>query len=129
MLAKGDSRCSTGDWRGLYGWSGNLLENVSHYKSAAVLTVCLAIWRVQNEKNWNWKDSQGRSTEALVQSIFAEEGTISWVKPQLDSIKVTVDTTIFEEQATFVMGMVARDSKGDLVQACKVSASRWDSVA
>lgn len=64
-----------------------------------------------------WKFAQDRTTSALLQSISNEDGASTWVKPQTDIIKVTVDTTIFEDRGEYGFGMVARDSKGELVQA------------
>ncbi|KAL8098456.1 hypothetical protein AgCh_031276 [Apium graveolens] len=64
-----------------------------------------------------WQKSQRRSSQALVHSKFVGDGAESWVKPQSDNIKVTVDAAIFREQATFGMGMIARDSNGELIQA------------
>lgn len=64
-----------------------------------------------------WQNAQGRSTEVLVQSNFEGDGAITWVRPQLDYIKVTVDAAIFKEQLAYGMGMVARNHEGKLVQA------------
>lgn len=51
------------------------------------------------------------------QSKFEGDGTITWVRSQLDYIKVTVDTVIFKEQLAYEMGMVARNHEGELIQA------------
>lgn len=47
------------------------------------------------------------------------DGAATWVKSQENTIKVTVDATIFEDNYAF--GIVARDSAGDMVQARTVN--------
>lgn len=43
------------------------------------------------------------------------DGVVKWVKPQIDTIKVTVDAALFEDNSAFGFGLVARDSSGDLI--------------
>lgn len=45
------------------------------------------------------------------------DGASLWVKPQEETIKVSVDAAVFLEFSAFGIGMVARDSSGSLVQA------------
>lgn len=37
--------------------------------------------------------------------------------PHVDTIKVTVDAATFEDQSVFGFGIIARDYRGELVQA------------
>lgn len=53
----------------------------------------------------------------LSQSFVAGDGVSLWVKPQEDTIKVSVDAAVFTEFSVFGICMVARDSNGYLVQA------------
>lgn len=55
--------------------------------------------------------------EALFQINIEGDGAISRGKPQTDTIKVTVDALLFNEQEKFGFGMVVRDSREELVQA------------
>lgn len=102
------------------GWLEVVLSKVNFDRRTLVVTMCWAIWKVRNEKHWNqkvsstniilalakqylvqWKNAQDRSTEALVQSKIEGDRAITWVKPQVDTIKVTVDGSIFHEQEAF----------------------------
>ncbi|XP_074374117.1 uncharacterized protein LOC141714499 [Apium graveolens] len=70
------------------------------------------------EKNLvQWHNFQGRSTQAFVHLKFEGDGAIYWVKPQARQIKVTVDAAIFRDQMWFGTGMVARDERGELLEA------------
>ncbi|KAL8124785.1 hypothetical protein AgCh_012442 [Apium graveolens] len=44
------------------------------------------------------------------------DGAPCWVKPLPNTVKVSVDTTIFETREEVGLGMVARDSAGDLIE-------------
>lgn len=52
--------------------------------------------------------------------MFEGDGASSWVKLQTDTVKVTVDATIFKDREEFGLGLVARDSNGGLIQAKSV---------
>lgn len=42
---------------------------------------------------------------------------MTWVRPQENTIKVTVDAAIFGDRVEYGVGLVARDSSGQLVEA------------
>lgn len=119
-----------------YVWLEKVVWSLSQERSAVVVTICWAIWKARNDKHWNkkqvslnsviamakqylgqWKEAQSRSSEALTQSFYAGDGASSWVKPQVGTIKATVDAALFEEQPAYGIGLVARDAEGELVQA------------
>ncbi|KAL8106853.1 hypothetical protein AgCh_023591 [Apium graveolens] len=64
-----------------------------------------------------WSIAQNRSTNTLLQPIFEGDGDCIWVNPQQNSVKVSVDTTVFEDIDAAGLGLVARDDKGVLLQA------------
>lgn len=103
---------------------------------ALVVTVCWAIWRARNEKVWNnkaslvnnvvatskefltqWTAAQGRSTKARLQPMADGDGADIWVKPQLNTVKITVDAANFDEQNAYGIGLIAWDCTGALLEA------------
>ena len=42
-------------------------------------------------------------------SLEEGDGASSWVKPQIDTTKISVDAAIFKDREEFGFGMVARD--------------------
>lgn len=52
------------------------------------------------------------------------DGVVNWIKPQEDTIKVTVDAALFEDKSAYGFGFTARDSTGKLVQARTVR--QWE---
>lgn len=118
------------------GWLERVLDSVSKDRKVVVLTVCWAIWKARNDKHWNnkqvslngllapaklylsqWQDAQCRSTEALIHLDSSRDGVNSWAAPQMVTIKVNVDAAIFKDPAAFGVGLIARDSSGQLVHA------------
>uniref|UniRef100_A0A803QA67 RNase H type-1 domain-containing protein n=1 Tax=Cannabis sativa TaxID=3483 RepID=A0A803QA67_CANSA len=70
-------------------------------KRCVLAMICWAIWEARNDLVWNKKTGDG-----------AEH----WILPQVNSIKINVDTTMFERENGFGFGMVARDSNGFLIE-------------
>uniref|UniRef100_A0A803P8P2 RNase H type-1 domain-containing protein n=1 Tax=Cannabis sativa TaxID=3483 RepID=A0A803P8P2_CANSA len=64
-----------------------------------------------------WKKAQDVATIARFPTGMVGDGAESWVKPQENIIKVSIDATTFGENSTFEFGIVARDCHGYLVQA------------
>lgn len=121
---------------GFEGWLENMFSSIDSNMRALVVLVCWAIWKARNDNYWHrkqqmmnvvlasakqylvqWQNSQGRSTQDLCHSKFVGDGASSWVKPQIDNIKVTVDAALFRDRSAFGMGMIARDCRGELIQA------------
>ena len=64
-----------------------------------------------------WTAAQERSTKALVQPMEDGDGADSWEKPQLNTVKITVDAATFDDQNTYDVGLIARDCTGALSEA------------
>ncbi|KAL8103332.1 hypothetical protein AgCh_027775 [Apium graveolens] len=116
------------------GWLETVLCNMSNDRKVVVFTVCWAIWKARNDKHWNkkqvslngllapaklylsqWQEAQSRSTEALIYLDSSRSGVNTWVAPQMVTIKVNVDAATFRDPAAYGVGLIARDSKGELV--------------
>ncbi|KAL8114965.1 hypothetical protein AgCh_021696 [Apium graveolens] len=123
--------------RGFEGWLEKVMNSINKDRRVVVVTVCWAIWKARNEKHWNkkqvslndllapakiylnqWQESQGRTTEVLIQLGNPGDGANSWVAPQMVTIKVNVDAAIFKDPSAFGVGLIARDSRGELMYAC-----------
>lgn len=117
-------------------WMASIINFISLDMRELVFTVCWAIWKARNEKHWNkkqmsingvlamskqhlvqWREAQERSTEALTRLRVVGDGANAWAKPQVGVIKVSVDAATFIDNSGTGMGMVARNSKGELIQA------------
>ncbi|XP_074363934.1 uncharacterized protein LOC141704624 [Apium graveolens] len=105
-----------------FDWLEYVVEQLRASKSAEAAIICWAIWKARNDKVWRnvnssvnvvvssalqylmqWKNAQSRDYKAVSQSIREGDGAVFWVKPQGETIKG--------------VGIVARDSAGELVQA------------
>lgn len=63
-----------------------------------------------------WKSAQVFSTKTLYQEIENGDGATSWVKPEKDEFKVSVDAAIFSESLKYGVGFIARNDKGEVMQ-------------
>lgn len=119
-----------------FDWIEGVLESISQDRRALVATVSWTVWKVRNDKVWNnknnfansvlfsarsyltqWRETQSRALVALPRAGLAEDGASSWVKPQELTVKVNVDAAIFQEHVSYGAGMVARNFRGELLQA------------
>lgn len=117
------------------GWLQEVMRSVSEKKRAEIATTCWAIWRARNDVVWNHKRSQvnkivAAAKQYLVQwrcaqdrviyiqpsSMQEGDGAFSWVVPQENIIKITVDAAVFEDQSAYGLCLVARNSDGQLLQ-------------
>lgn len=122
-----------------FSWLKGVFEQISQDRRAMVATVCWAMWKHRNEKVWNnrnssqngvlyaakqyltqWRNTQNRDFQVLSQAGCVEDGAFSWVAPQELSVKVNVDAAIFSDQNSFGVGVIARDCRGELIQAKSV---------
>lgn len=113
-----------------------MLDVVEPSKHAEIISLCWSIWRSRNDLVWNqkftsvnrtvaaakqnlvqWKVTQGRLFTTPLQPSFEGDGATTWVKPQPNKIKVSVDASVFEDRGGVGFGFVARDSEGALVEA------------
>ncbi|XP_074373800.1 uncharacterized protein LOC141714165 [Apium graveolens] len=117
-------------------WLGDVFQGNTQSKSAEVVKVCWAIWRHRNDVVWNskfsnvnrvvasakqyllqWKCAQVNCSSASSRYVVQGDGALSWVRPQGNSIKVTVDVALFADREEYGLGVVARDSDGKVVAA------------
>ncbi|KAL8115673.1 hypothetical protein AgCh_022245 [Apium graveolens] len=63
-------------------------------------------------------DSYGLDQKQFLNEPFVEgDGAITWVNPQPNKVKILVDVAGFEDREGVGFGLVARDCKGDLIEA------------
>lgn len=101
-----------------------------------IATVLWGIWWARNKRVWenkeitpdvaidwsskqvlDWREMQKRRSQAHKQSLqpTVKPGT-KWVPPPLDTYKINVDASVFEDQDYFSVGMVLRDHLGQFVR-------------
>ncbi|KAL8126997.1 hypothetical protein AgCh_014061 [Apium graveolens] len=80
---------------------------------------------VANAKQYleQWRYAQSKVSYSLFPQAVEGDGGDSWVRPQGLAIKVSVDATIFREFNASGIGLVARDSKGEMIMARTVSVN------
>ncbi|XP_074360225.1 uncharacterized protein LOC141700315 [Apium graveolens] len=70
-----------------------------------------------------WRYAQSKVSYSLFPQAVEGDGGDSWVRPQELAIKVSVDASIFREINASGIGLVARDSKGEIVMARTVGVN------
>lgn len=120
-----------GDW---FQWWEYMVSSLSPQKRAEVAYVCWSLWKARNEVVWHyrntrvyvivaeakqyleqWRHAQSITAITRFPQLYEGDGGSSWVKPQLMQIKVSVDAATFMEFNASGIGMVARDSWGELL--------------
>lgn len=96
--------------------------------------LCWALWKSCNELVWNqrrqrvdevvsfatltlnqWTAAQGVGNIPSLNPLHSSDGVEQWTKPGINTIKINVEATIFEEERKFGYTFVVRDSDGKLV--------------
>uniref|UniRef100_A0A803NX02 RNase H type-1 domain-containing protein n=1 Tax=Cannabis sativa TaxID=3483 RepID=A0A803NX02_CANSA len=99
--------------------------------------ICWAIWNARHERVWQqkylriasivasakgylnqWRISQNSDFESSWPNFQKGDGVEQCSSPQVDSIKVNVNTTLFEDFNCYGFNFVARDDKGFFVEGC-----------
>ena len=63
-----------------------------------------------------WKHAQPFSSQAQYQVVELGDEANKWVKPLNDEVKITVDAAMFAEEAAYGVGMLARNSSGEVLE-------------
>ncbi|XP_074355880.1 uncharacterized protein LOC141695540 [Apium graveolens] len=117
-------------------WWENVVAKCDNKKKEEVADVCWSLWKARNELVWNkkacrlyvivanakqyleqWRYAQRKVSYSMFPQSVEGDGEVSWVKPQESEIKVSVDAALFEEFNTSGIGLVARDSEGEMIMA------------
>ncbi|KAL8091980.1 hypothetical protein AgCh_034313 [Apium graveolens] len=74
---------------------------------------------VDNAKQYleQWRYAQRKVSYSMFPQSVEGDGEVSWVKPQESEIKVYVDAALFEEFNASGIGLVVRDSEGEMIMA------------
>ncbi|XP_074352009.1 uncharacterized protein LOC141691167 [Apium graveolens] len=117
-------------------WLAGILEGQSKNNKANILTLCWSIWRSRNDlvwynkrwtvlrivakaweylSQWNVAQSRGYSVP-LIPTVEGDRAT-TWVKPQHNIIKITVDASIFQNLGMSGASIVARKHNSHLILA------------
>lgn len=127
-----------------------LLEKITTLNSRDLSKVCMVLWGIwhwRNKKIWNEKvvspgfamDSslkmhsdwiearKGGGAPQLVCTTKAKSES-KWKKPDVGSVKINVDASVFVGAPTFSIGMVARDHRGEFLAGKTMCLTEVDSV-
>lgn len=127
------------------------MDKISSALSDETVKICIVLWGVwfwRNKRVWDGKhvtaayatDSsfikytewieakkiQASSLPRLTEN--AQRFESRWCCPQIGSLKVTVDVSVFENASTFRVGMVLRDHLGSFIAGRSVSLPLVNSV-
>ncbi|XP_074351958.1 uncharacterized protein LOC141691114 [Apium graveolens] len=116
-------------------WLSRVLNVVDKRKHAKIIMLCWSLWRSRNDLVWKqktttinktvaaamqylaqWRVTQDRSFVTPPQPLIAGDGASTWVKPQPNTVKVSVDTAVFKDRNGIGFGLVARNCKGELIE-------------
>lgn len=71
-----------------------------------------------------WRNAQNKVSYSIFPQAVEGNGGVSWVRPHELVIKVSVDATIFREFNVSGLGLVVRDSNGEMIIAKKVRINK-----
>lgn len=130
MVIHGNENTRFEDW---------LSDVFKKYKSNDVrkkVMVCWALWNCRNELVWKqkcneaeevvvsavsalnqWFAAQDKNFDTFLSFMTAEDGAEQWNTPSVDRIKVNTDAAIFEASKCFSFSVIARDHRGQLMEA------------
>lgn len=116
-------------------WLQKMIDRNNKNQYGEIATMCWIIWQARNNLVWNrnrsevqnvvystkrylveWKQAQVISTKTLYRDIVQDDGGDSWVKPNKNIVKITVDAAVFKDQAKYGVGMLVRDDEGEIIQ-------------
>lgn len=115
----------------------HILEN--HKDKAAVFSmVCSSIWRARNDIVWNNTSQRAENMVSPAIAYFKQwtevqklgkaispipvplTGAVEqWNKPEVGSVKVNCDASIFKNSCLFGVGWIVRDDNGELIYAAR----------
>lgn len=117
-------------------WLNHVFKVSSEDQNAEIVMLCWAIWHARNEFVLNqkahmvnrivasakqgltqWKAAQDRLFYVPLQPNIEGDGASTWVKPHTNTVKVSFDAVVFSERQEMGVGLIARDSTGNLLQA------------
>ncbi|XP_074375015.1 uncharacterized protein LOC141716720 [Apium graveolens] len=71
-----------------------------------------------------WITTQDRNFVTPLQPKIDGDGAVTWVKPQPNKVKISVDAAVFDDHGGVGFGLVARNSAGELCEAKAVFQRR-----
>lgn len=117
-------------------WMAFIFSAVDNRRLAEVITLCWTLWRARNDLVWNHKITKANRIVAAARQYLAQwkvthnhfftnplqpcvegDGATTWIKPQPNIVKVSVDVAVYEDRGVVGFGLVARDSNGTLIEA------------
>lgn len=123
---------SYNNFSSLHDWIDHNFKSLDDGTLCKLIIICWAIWRARNDKVWNHKVSSPNAVvdQALIflqewtnvhpieEEVSASSSQISiWSKPPTGYLKINVDAGIDFTARKMGLGMVIRDSDGDLIAA------------
>lgn len=100
-----------------------------------VVMLCWSLWRARNEVVWKkhgmdvtdvvliakstldkWINAQDKSFDTFLGFMTLEDGVGRWKTPNVNMIKINMDTAIFKESNYCSFALVAHDHTGTLIE-------------
>lgn len=105
-------------------------------KVALFIMVCWSIWRARNAIVWNnrssrtgtvvhvanayltqWRGVQSLGCSNPARPVCQAGNNERWTKPRENCVKVNCDAALLTSSGQFGVGWIARDDRGELIQA------------
>uniref|UniRef100_A0A803NFH1 Reverse transcriptase domain-containing protein n=1 Tax=Cannabis sativa TaxID=3483 RepID=A0A803NFH1_CANSA len=118
-------------------WCMEAFQQVDKSGKETVVAVCWALWNARNDKVWqgksvgadgivssaknflnHWQNAQKTVIETTFSGLIPGDAAEHWFAPIDGRVKVNVDAALFSNPHHVGIGLVARDSRGFLIEGC-----------
>uniref|UniRef100_A0A803NQN9 Reverse transcriptase zinc-binding domain-containing protein n=1 Tax=Cannabis sativa TaxID=3483 RepID=A0A803NQN9_CANSA len=116
-------------------WCTDVFQQVDKAGKEIVVAVCWSLWNARNDKVWqgkivgadgivssaknflnHWQNAQKSVIETTFSGLIPGDAAEHWFAPIIGRIKVNVDAALFSDPHQVGIGLVARDSRGFLIE-------------
>lgn len=117
-------------------WLQAIMQHCSKEEVQKVVMVIWAVWKNRNNVIWNqkgmepsdvlvstnlffnqWKSAQDKTFDNYLGFMTQADGKEHWELPTEGKVKINTDAAIFNDSRQFSYAFIARDHRGDLVEA------------
>ncbi|XP_074377050.1 uncharacterized protein LOC141718568 [Apium graveolens] len=106
------SSANSGFWRKL--WNLKIPLKIKHFLWRASSDVLPTKEQLRAKRV---EDAQDKSFDLSFGFMNQSDGVVQWKQPIEDKVKVNTDAALFEDSGQYSFAMVARDHKGDMLEA------------
>ncbi|XP_063936295.1 uncharacterized protein LOC135147291 [Daucus carota subsp. sativus] len=117
-------------------WLNIVMDQYDNSGLAKLVMLLWSVWKARNMVVWHetylhvdevirtaqftldhWMEAQLKYFTPSIAFKHAKDGSERWTKPDMNTIKINVDSALFDDENCFGFGCVARDHSGRLLGA------------